>query len=164
MTDWYKIPSKIQTTGPRRLKMALNDSKSILLVFHDVPRQFFSNMWMWESLMITGQKWRPMSYSVTNRHKIASKIQNTGPRRLKSNVKWPQENTLDTRFPQSFFPKRGCGRDFISVSHFMERHFFPVTKVWRPPNPYFEKNCLGPSWIYSLIYSLRMILSHIWAF
>ena len=141
MTDWYKIPSKIQTTGPRRLKMALNDSKSILLVFHDVPRQFFSNMWMWESLMITGQKWRPIQWRTDIKSLPKSKI--LVLEGSKATLNDPKRILLIQDVPRHFFPKRGCGRDFISVSHFMERHFFSVIKVWRPPHPYFEKNCLG---------------------
>ena len=67
--------------------MALNDSKSILLVFqfHDVPRHFF---FQYVDVGVSNDYWAKVtSYSVTNRHKIASKIQNTGPRRLKSNFK-----------------------------------------------------------------------------
>ena len=65
--------------------MALNDSKSIILLFHDVLREFF---FQYVDVGVSNDYWAKVtSYSVTNRHKIASKIQNTGPRRLKSNFK-----------------------------------------------------------------------------
>ena len=45
VADGYKKPTKTQTTYPNMLQYSLNDPKKILLMIHELLRQFFFQNW-----------------------------------------------------------------------------------------------------------------------